>query len=120
MNRENEFQSAAGDFIAGQLANAASPQAAQLAHAILEAITTCKADGGENAGAFSVDAGYENGEFTATVSFHEDSRLTIMYGEGTDPVTVGALYMQLPEVEPELCRMAGLMLSEGWVAGYSE
>ncbi|MCD0280444.1 hypothetical protein JWH04_16160 [Xanthomonas melonis] len=120
MNRKHEFQSSIGDFIAGQLVNTDSQQAAQLAHAIREAITTYKADGGENAGAFSADASYEDGEFTATVSFHEDSRLTIMYVEGTDPVTVGALYQQLPEVESELCRIAGLMLSEGWVAGYSE
>lgn len=106
------------EFIVGQIANAGSPQAAQLAFQIRQAIQEYKENGGENENSFSVDAQYNEGEFTAQVNFAEDHQMTIMYGEDTSNETVASLFDC--SNEQELCRLAGLMLSEGWVEGYQE
>lgn len=105
------------DFIIGQTTNAESEQAAKLAFAIREAITQFKENGGENENAFSVDAQYEDGVFTAQCAFYEDYNMTVMYSEDTDDNTVESLFDL--QGEKELCRLAGLMLSEGWVSGYN-
>lgn len=105
------------DFIIGQFANAESEQAAKLAFAICNAIKEFKENDGENENAFSVDAQYENGEFTAQCAFSENMSMTVMYYENTDNDTVASLYDL--HNEKELCRLAGLMLSEGWVSGFN-
>ncbi|EPL2117093.1 TPA: hypothetical protein MCU09_005651 [Klebsiella pneumoniae] len=105
------------DFIIGQMANAESEQAAKLAFAIREAITEYKENGGDNENSFSVDAKYENGEFKAQCSFSEDMTMTVMYYEGSDNEVVKSLFNL--QNESELCRLAGLMLSNGWVSGFN-
>ncbi len=122
MDEKDKLKAVIEDFIAGQIANAESPQAARLAYAIREAIREYKAEGGENEDAFSVDAFYdpEEREFRARVSFSERPDMIIMYQEHTDSDMVRALYNEDPKAEEELCRLAGLMLSEGWVEGYKE
>lgn len=104
------------DFIIGQIANAESEQAAKLAFAIREAISEYKENGGANESGFSVDAQYCDGEFNAQCSFSEDMSMTVMYYEGTDNEMVDSLFNL--QNEKELCRLAGLMLSEGWVSGF--
>ncbi|EBQ8762714.1 hypothetical protein BKM35_22015 [Salmonella enterica] len=104
------------DFLIGQIANAGSEQAAKLAFAIREAIKVYKENGGDNKNGFSVDAQYDDGEFTVQCSFSENMSMTVMYCEGTDNETVESLFYL--HNEKELCRMAGLMLSEGWVSGF--
>lgn len=104
------------DFIFGQIFNADSEQAALLAHAIRESIKEYKDNNGENENGFSVDAQYEDGKFIARCTFSEDYNMTVMYyTEGNDEVVASLFNLQN---ENELCRLAGLMLSEGWVAGY--
>ncbi|MGV6475555.1 hypothetical protein [Azotobacter beijerinckii] len=120
MSRKSEFKDSIGDFIAGQIANTNSPQAARLAAAFKREIERQREEGIENENALSLDARYEEGDFVVRVAFHEDYTMTVMYGKDTDNVTVGALYLGLDEADDELCRMAGLMLSEGWVEGYDE
>jgi len=105
------------DFIIGQLVNEESEQAAKLASAIRESIQTYQANGGTNENAFSVDAQYEDGEFQAECTFTEETRLIVMYWRDTDNATVESLFNL--ENDQELCRLAGLMLSEGWVKGYN-
>lgn len=105
------------DFIIGQIANAESEQAVMLAFAIREAISEYKENGGDNENSFSVDANYNDGEFNAQCSFSEDMSMTVMYYEGTDNQTVESLFNL--QNEKELCRLAGLMLSEGWVSGFN-
>ncbi|RMG71283.1 MAG: hypothetical protein D6711_15610 [Chloroflexi bacterium] len=105
------------DFIIGQIANTESAQAARLAHAIKKAISEYKEAGGENGKAFSVNAQYVEGEFNAQCSFEENFEMTVLYCEDTDNDTVSSIY-ELQNDE-ELCRLAGLMLSEGWVSGYN-
>jgi hypothetical protein len=105
------------DFIIGQIANADSEQAAKLALAIGEAITEFRENGGENENSFSVDAEYDGGGFTARCAFSEDVSMTIMYHEDTDNKTVASLFNL--QNEKELCRLAGLMLGEGWVSGFN-
>ncbi len=116
----DELKAKINDFIIGQIANAESPQAAKLALAIRDAIRQYKEAGGENHHAFSVGARYEDGEFVADVDFDESNEKIIMYYAHTDDETVDALYECGPEAEHELARLAGLMLSEGWVDGYRE
>lgn len=105
-------------FISDQIFNAESEQSARLAYAIREAIKAFKESGGENENAFSVDAQYENGEFSAQCDFNENFNMTIMLHEDTDNKTVDSLFNL--ENDKELCRMAGLILSEGWVEGWVE
>jgi hypothetical protein len=105
------------DFIVGQISNAESEQAAKLAFAIREAITDFKGNGGENENSFSVDAQYGDGEFTVQCAFSEDMSMTVMYYGDTDNETVASLFNL--QNEKELCRLAGLMLSEGWVSGFN-
>lgn len=104
------------DFIIGQITNAESAQAANLAIAIRAAIIEFKENGGENENSFSVDAQFEDGEFTAQCAFSEVDSMTVMYQEGTDGEIVASLFGL--QNDKELCRMAGLMLSEGWVPGF--
>ncbi|EFR6141912.1 hypothetical protein HYK36_004299 [Salmonella enterica] len=104
------------DFIIGQIANAESEQATKLAFAIREAIKTFKENGGNNHNSFSVDAQYNDGEFNAQCTFSENISMTVMYYEGTDNNTVQSLFNL--QNDEELCRMAGLMLTEGWVLGF--
>ncbi|MGC6233430.1 hypothetical protein VU677_22080 [Hafnia paralvei] len=104
------------DFIIGQIANEESEQAAKLAFAIREAIKEYKENAGYNKNSFSVDAQYEHGEFNAQCSFSEDSTMTVMYYEDTDNITVNSLFNL--QNEKELRRLAGLMLSQGWVSGF--
>ncbi|EXU75335.1 hypothetical protein ABW286_05235 [Erwinia papayae] len=105
------------DLIIGQIADAESEQAANLAFAIREAIAEYKDNGGDNENSFSVDAKYNDGEFNAQCSFSEDMSMTVMYYVGTDNETVQSLFNL--QNEKELCRIAGLMLSEGWVSGFN-
>lgn len=112
------LQQAIGEFIAGQIANQNSPQAAALACAMTQAIIEYKARGGDNENGFSANAFYEDGVFTAKVSFYENYNMTVLFGEDTDNEMVAELY-ELRGKE-ELARLAGLMLSEGWVEGYQE
>ncbi|MDH0423659.1 hypothetical protein [Delftia tsuruhatensis] len=116
---QNEFGREIRDFLVAQEANASSPLAAKLALALREAIRAYREDGNDSRNAFSADASYSAGEFDVAVSFKEDSRMTILYHEDTDPI-VQSLWLGLPEAEEELARLAGLMLSEGWVEGYKE
>ncbi|MFC0708814.1 hypothetical protein ACFSVK_19475 [Azorhizophilus paspali] len=118
MSRKSEFKDTLGDFIAGQIANTNSPQAAMLTAAIKREIERQREAGIENENALSLDARYEDGDFEVRVAFREDYTMTVMYAEDTDNVTVGAIYLGLVEADDELCRLAGLMLSEGWVKGY--
>lgn len=113
------LKSTIADFIAGQIANAESPLSVKLAMAMRTAIAEARESGAENCNAFSVDAIFEDGEFIVAVAFTEDRRKTILYEENTDAV-VNSLWLGLPEADEELARLAGLMLSEGWVSGYSE
>lgn len=105
------------DFIIGQIANAESEQAAKLAFAIRKAITEYKENGGENNNGFSVDATYDDGEFIAQCSFSEDMTMTVMYYEDSDNEVVKSLFNL--QNEREICRLAGLMLSNGWVSGFN-
>lgn len=107
----------AEDFVIGQIANAGSEQAAQLAFAIREAIVEYKENGEENKTGFSVDAQFDDGEFSAECSFYADLEMTVMYYEDSDNETVGSLFNL--KNDEELCRLAGLMLSEGWVSGFN-
>ncbi|WP_124625753.1 hypothetical protein [Burkholderia sp. Bp9012] len=120
MSHGDELKSAIADFVAGQIANASSTQAARLAHAFKAEIRRLREDGVENEHALSLDAKYEDGEFTVRVAFNENYTMTVMYQASSDDATVGAIYLGLAEADDELCRLAGLMLSEGWVKGYSE
>ena len=104
------------DFIAGQNANTDSPQAAALAAKIKEEIKQFIENGGENENAFSVDAQYEDGIFSAQCDFTKNTNMIVMYEPETDNETVQSLF-DLRNDE-ELSRIAGLMLSEGWVKGY--
>lgn len=118
MNTQNEtVVDTIRDYVAGQLANAESVQAAQLAAAIREAIVKYVDNGGENGGAFSVDAQYDAGLFSVQLDFAEDYSLTVLYQTGTDSGTVASLYNG--SNDDELCRLAGLVLSEGWVEGFN-
>lgn len=104
------------DFLVGSYSDANSEQAALLAKAIIDAIKEYK-DGEEDFNnAFSVNASYENGKFTASVSFDEDLNKTIMYYKNTDNEIVRSIYSL--ENEKELVRLAALMLNEKWVSGY--
>ncbi|MCO7246381.1 hypothetical protein [Halomonas sp. Mc5H-6] len=112
-SRQNELQNEIGGFIAGQIANAESPQAAKLAYAIKKAIVEFKEEGGENEGSFSVNSTYEDGDFEAEVDFKPNYNMTVMYEDEVE--TVSRLYALT--WDEELCRLAGLMISEGWVEG---
>ena len=112
-SRQNELKNEIGGFIAAQIANAESPQAALLANAIKKAIIEFKEDGGENEGAFSVNATYEDGSFEAEVDFKPNYNMTVMYEDEVE--SVSRLYALT--WDEELCRLAGLMISEGWVEG---
>lgn len=105
------------DFIKGQKANAESDQSAKLAYAIREAIIEYKESGEENENGFSVSAQYNDGEFSAECSFCSDTDMTVMYCENSDNKTVESLFNL--KNDEELCRLAGLMLSEGWVSGFN-
>lgn len=120
MTYKETFESAVRDFIAGQAANADSPQAARLAYLFKTEIRRLREAREENQHALSLDAKYENGEFQARAAFREDYTMTILYKTDSDNATVDAIYSGLPEADNELCRLAGLMLSEGWVEGYVE
>ena len=112
----NDLRELIADFIFGQIANTDSPQAAALATKIKEEIKQFKEDGGENENAFSVDAQYEDGDFVVQCDFTKNTNMIVMYEPDTDNETVQSLF-ELQNDE-ELCRLAGLMLSEGWVEGY--
>jgi hypothetical protein len=105
------------DFIIGQIANAESPQAAQLAAAMRDAIIEYKENGGENENAFAVEAEYEDGEFSARCTFTEHANYLIMYYEGTDDAQVESLFNMTDDTE--LCRLAGMMLTQGLVPGFN-
>ena len=105
------------DFIIGQITNSGSEQAAMLAFAIRESISEYKENGGSNENSFSVDAQYRDGEFNAQCNFSEDLSKTVMYWENTDNEIVESIFKL--QNEKELCRLAGLMLSEGWVSGFN-
>jgi len=105
----------ATDFIIGQVANAQSSQAAQLAAAINDAIEGYR-EHSTNGGSFCVNATYEDGEFAAQCSFEPDYAMVVLYDQGTADDVVASLFGM--RNEGELCRLAGLMLSEGWVDGY--
>lgn len=118
MSSKNEIRSLIADYIAGQVANTESAAAAKLALGIRDAVKKYREDDGENLDALSIDADYEDGEFTVRVSFVEDSRMTIMCSERSDPI-VRSIWLGLPEADEELAFLAGLMLSEGWVHGFT-
>ena len=116
---QNEFSREIRDFLAAQEANATSPLTAKLALALREAIRAYREEAGDSRNAFSADATYSAGQFDVRVSFKEDAGMTILYHEDTDAI-VQSLWLGLPEADEELARLAGLMLSEGWVGGYQE
>ena len=105
------------NFLVGQFLDTTSDQSIKLASAIRESIQAFKENGGENKNAFSVDAQYEYGEFIAQCDFSENLNMTIMYCEDGDNEAVASLFNLQDEFE--LCSLAGLMLSEGWVQGFS-
>ena len=125
MFEKNQISEAIGAFVSDEIANANSDAATKLAAKLRQAVADFREDQaptfidcGVPLNAFSCDASWGNGEFRAQVSFVEDDGMTIMYRAGSDDVTVQAIWDG--RADDELCRLAGLMLTEGWVAGWSE
>lgn len=84
-----------------------------LTTALVDAIKKCKATGGENENAFSVDATFEDGEFKVRCAFYENHDMTIMYQRNTDDATVQSLF-DLTNLD-EIQRLAGVMIDENWI-----
>lgn len=108
------------DFIRDQVTQTESVLAANLAYQIKKSIIEYKEEGGENLGAFSVDAKYEDGNFVTRVAFYEDYDMSIIMFEGSDPDGVAQIYKCLPETDSTLCRIAAIMLDEGFIPGTPE
>lgn len=125
MSEKTQIAESISAFIADEMSNANSDAATKLAAKLRQAVTEFRdekaplyADLGLPFNAFSCDAVWADGTFSARVSFIDDDGMTIMYRAGSDDVTVQAIWDG--RGDDELCRLAGLMLTEGWVEGWQE
>ncbi|ALK35221.1 hypothetical protein [Burkholderia plantarii] len=120
MTQHNGFKSQVFDFLQQQAESVGDPAVWRLGKLIRDAVAEFRDAGGANENAFSVDAEFVAGDFSVKVDFRENYNFTVMYQTDTDNETVDKIFHGDPDANDEVRRMAALMLSEGWVAGYAK